>query len=152
MTEYKVWRSIVDWVEDNGGRVIAACPPGSSVYDYKKFCIIDPVSGKRDEPDILFIWQNTVYFVECKPTLRGIYAKGLKQASDESDIDKLRRIEISYRSHHYDQQLLDNYGIDVNCYDFRLGVGYSAKGTCDELIAGITQFVVSDSYSIKIMG
>lgn len=152
MTEYKVWRSIVDWIEDNGGHVIAACPPGSSVYDYKKFCIIDPISGKRDEPDILFIWQNTVYFVECKPTLSGIRAKGLKLASDESDIDKLRRIEISYRAHHYDQQLLDNYGIDVSRYDFRLGVGYASKKTSNESIPGITQFVVSDSYGIKIMG
>ena len=152
MTEFRVWRSIVDWVEDNGGRVIAACPPGSSVYDYKKFCIIDPISGKRDEPDILFIWQNTIYFVECKPTLRGICAKGLKQASDESDIDKLRRIEFAYRAHNYDQQLLDNYGIDVSCYDFRLGVGYAANKTQYESIEGITQFVVSDSYSIKVVG
>ncbi len=147
-----MWRSIVDWVEDNGGRVIAACPPGSSVYDYKKFCIIDPVSGKRDEPDILFIWKNTVYFVECKPTLRGICAKGLKLASDESDIDKLSRIEISYSAHHYDKQLLDNYGIDVSCYGFRLGVGYAAKSTRNEPIAGITQFVVSDNYHIEIVG
>ena len=147
-----MWRSIVDWIEDNGGRVIAACPPGSSVYDYKKFCLIDPLSGKRDEPDILFIWQNKIYFVECKPTLRGICAKGLKQVSDESDIDKLRRIEVSYHAHHYDQQLLDNYGIDVNSFEFRLGVGYAAKDTSHELIAGITQFVVSDNYNIKIVG
>ena len=129
-----MWRAIVDWVEDNGGRVIAACPPGSSVYDYKKFCIIDPISGKRDEPDILFIWQNTIYFVECKPSLRGICARGLKQASDESDIDKLRRIEVS------------------NLFDFRLGVGFAAKGTSNKTFDGITQFVVSENYDIKIVG
>ena len=64
-----MWRAIVDWVEDNGGRVIAACPPGSSVYDYKKFCIIDPISGKRDEPDILLsgktrsiLWNVNLHF------------------------------------------------------------------------------------------
>lgn len=152
MTEFRVWRAIVDWVEDNGGRVIAACPPGSSVYDYKKFCIIDPISGKRDEPDILFIWQNTIYFVECKPSLRGICARGLKQASDESDIDKLRRIEVSYLAHHYDRQLFDNYGIDVNLFDFRLGVGFAAKGTSNKTFDGITQFVVSENYDIKIVG
>lgn len=152
MTEFKVWRSIVDWVEDNGGRVIAACPPGSSVYDYKKFCLIDLVTGKRDEPDILLIWQNELYFVECKPTLRGIYTKGLRQVSDESDIDKLRRMEVAFHAHHYDQQLLENYSIDVNRFNLRLGVGYAAKDSGYESIPGIIQFIVLDSCSIKIVG
>lgn len=152
MTEFKVWRSIVDWVEDHGGSVIAACPPGSSVYSYKKFCLIDPVTGKRDEPDILLLWRNVLYFIECKPSLRGICAKGRKAGSDESDIDKLLRIEAAYHEHHYDKQLLENYGVNVNCFQMRIGVGYASQKESHDVMNGITQFVVLDGYHIKIVG
>lgn len=153
MTEFKVWRTIVDWVEDNAGCVIAACPPGSSVYDYKKFCLIDPVTGKRDEPDILFIFHDTVFFMECKPTLAGLKAKGLKASSDESDIEKLLRIRAIYDAGLYNQQLLDNYGVDTSRYPMCVAIGYAETKDGNYLAASdISQFIVSTNNEIKIVG
>jgi hypothetical protein len=153
MTEFKVWRIIVDWVEDQGGTVYAACPPGSSVFDYDKFCIIDPISKKRDEPDILFSIGNNLYIVECKPTLSRILGKGKKYRNDESDVDKLHRIKKIYENGHYDQQLFDNYGITAKYYEMKIGIGYAATirqptYDCNDII----KFEIDSNCKVKIVG
>lgn len=154
MTEFKVWRRIVDWVEDNGGIVFAACPPGSSVYDYKKFCLIDPISKKRDEPDILFALGNTLYIMECKPTLSGSMNRGLKINSEESDIDKLKRIYSILCNGNYNQQLKEIYGINLENYKIKIGIGYSE--TKNDVILSdseIVEIIVNENNKkIKIVG
>lgn len=154
MTEFKVWRTIVDWVEDNGGKVFAACPPGSSVYDYKKFCLIDPISKKRDEPDILFALGNTLYIIECKPTLSGSMNRGLKINSEESDIDKLKRIYSILCNGNYNQQLKEIYGINLENYKIKIGIGYSE--TKNDVILSdseIVEIIVNENNKmIKIVG
>ena len=154
MTEFKVWRTIVDWVEDNGGIVFAACPPGSSVYDYKKFCLIDPISKKRDEPDILFALGNTLYIIECKPTLSGSMNRGLKINFEESDIDKLKRIYSILCNGNYNQQLKEIYGINLENYKVKIGIGYSE--TKNDVILSdleIVEIIVNEkNKKIKIVG
>mgnify|MGYP000379359547 CR=1 FL=1 len=154
MTEFKVWRTIVDWVEDNGGIVFAACPPGSSVYDYKKFCLIDPISKKRDEPDILFALGNTLYIIECKPTLSGSMNRGLKINFEESDIDKLKRIYSILCNGNYNQQLKEIYGINLENYKVKIGIGYSE--TKNDVILSdleIVEIIVNENNKkIKIVG
>ena len=154
MTEFKVWRTIVDWVVDNGGIVFAACPPGSSVYDYKKFCLIDPISKKRDEPDILFALGNTLYIIECKPTLSGSMNRGLKINFEESDIDKLKRIYSILCNGNYNQQLKEIYGINLENYKVKIGIGYSE--TKNDVILSdleIVEIIVNENNKkIKIVG
>ena len=153
LSEFKVWKSIVEWIDEHGGKVIAGCPPGSSVYDYRKFCIVDPISGKRDEPDILFIWNEDIYIVECKSTLAGIKSKSQKVNSNENDIEKLQRIELWLNQGRYDRQLCDNFGIVLNDYKhIKIGIGYAALSTQNVTpIVGVVQLVVHEDYQIKIV-
>lgn len=153
MTEFKVWRAIVDWVEDHGGVVFAACPPGSSVYDYIKFCLIDPKTKKRDEPDILFSLNDDLYIVECKPTLKASISRGIKMNSNESDVDKLLRVLDNCKSGNYDEQLQKNYGIDMKQYNVKIAIGYA--GRLDKVPVmnnGVINIVVQNSKEIKIVG
>lgn len=151
MTEFKVWRSIVDWVEDMGGIVYAACPPGSSVYDYRKFCIIDPLTKKRDEPDILLSLGGILYFIECKPTLSNCLNKSTKLNNNESDIEKLLRIKQNYDAGNYDNQLLENYGVDCANFKMEIAIGYAINPNKNHDYNGITQFIVSpDDMSVVI--
>lgn len=152
MTEFKVWRTIVDWVEEQNGIVYAACPPGSSVFDYDKFCIIDPVSQKRDEPDILFSIGNILYIVECKPSLNGILRKDKKKSNDENDIDKLRRIKTIYDKGNYEQQLLDNYGVQAKKFKLKIGVGFAYSARQPKFdFDGIVGFEVDSDKKIKMV-
>lgn len=152
MTEFQVWRTIVDWVEDQGGTVHAACPPGSSVYDYRKFCIIDPETRKRDEPDILFSLNGILYFMECKPTLSGSIRHGKKVLSDESDIEKLQRIKIAYDKGNYDRQLIENYSINTADYAMKIAIGYTYSQSQPSVpLAGIVCYEISSDFSIKIV-
>lgn len=151
MTEFKVWRSIVDWVEDKGGIVYASCPPGSSVYDYRKFCIIDPITQKRDEPDILLSLGEILYFIECKPTLSNCLKRNTKLNSDESDVEKLQRIKNNYDAGNYNNQLLENYGIDCTNFKMEIAIGYATNHKITQNYNGITQFIVSaDDMSVVI--
>lgn len=153
MTEFKVWRTIVDWVEDRGGVVYAACPPGSSVFDYDKFCIIDPVTQKRDEPDILFSMDNFLYIVECKPSLSGILGKGNRIFSSENDVEKLRRIKSNYDNGNYEQQLLDNYGIIASNYRMKIAIGYAYTSRQPMFdFDGIIGIEINSGYKIKMVG
>ncbi|MEK3900064.1 hypothetical protein [Paenibacillus sp. FSL R7-0179] len=152
MTEFTVWRAIVDWVEDGDGTVFAACPPGSSVYDYKKCCLIDPVSKKRDEPDIMFALGKDLFFVECKLTLSGILYKGNK-LNGENDIDKLLRLKKTYMEFNYDQQLANNYGVDTSLYNLKLGIGYAEGKKVGEFQnIDIVHFIVDNNGNVKMKG
>lgn len=151
MTEFKVWKIIVDWIEDNGGTVFAACPPGSSVYDYKKFCIIDPITKKRDEPDILFVMDKKLYMVECKPTQKKCFSQGLKANSNESDVDKLHRIKISWESGLYTQQMLDNYGIIPQDYKLCIGIGYATTSSLTYLDSEIAYIEVLPDFTVNFI-
>lgn len=153
ISEFKVWKSIVDWIEDHGGIVVAACPPGSSVYDYNKFCLVDPISGKRDEPDILLLWEKYIFFIECKSTLSGIKSKREKYNSNESDIEKLKRIKVWANQGRYDQQLLNNFNVKLtDKTKLKIGIGYATSDIKKvKPIHDIIQFIVTEDYQIKIV-
>lgn len=150
MREQEVWRTTVDWAEDNGYSVIAACPPGSSVYDYRRFCIVDPQNKKRDEPDILMKKGKDVYIVECKVTQKDCLRIVAKTKSVESDVDKLRRIKKSMDVGMYDQQLFDNYGIDRKNCIIHIALAFYQNGIPDS-IRGFTQFVWQGGSTIQIV-
>lgn len=151
MTEFQVWRRIVDWVEDQGGTIYAACPPGSSVYDYSKFCLIDPETQKRDEPDVLFTLNGLLYFMECKPTLVGSMRQGRRGLLDENDVEKLRRIKAAYDRGSYHRQLLENYGVDPSSRGMRIAIGYGYS-PCqpDVSFPDVVRFQVHDDLSVRI--
>lgn len=152
MTEFQVWRTIVDWVENQGGTVHAACPPGSSVYDCRKFCIIDPETRKRDEPDILFSLNGILYFMECKPTLSGSMRHGKKVLSNENDIEKLQRIKATYDKGTYDKQLIENYGINTADYAMKIAIGYAYNHSQPNIpLAGIIRYEINSDFSITIV-
>ncbi len=151
MTEFQVWKTIVDWVEDQGGTVFAACPPGSSVYDYKKFCIIDLESKKRDEPDILFSIAQKLYIIECKPTQKKCFSQGLKANSNESDVDKLHRIKTSWEKGHYIQQIINNYGIVPQNYQLCIGIGYAAAASMEYPDNEITYIEVLPDFTVNFI-
>lgn len=153
MTEFQVWRAIVDWAEDRGGTIYAACPPGSSVYDYPKFCLIDPETQKRDEPDILFTLDGILYFVECKPTLTGSMRRSRKGLSDENDMEKLRRIKAAYDNGNFHRQLFENYGVDPSSCRMKIAIGYGYSPCQPDVpFTDIVRFEVHDDLSIKLLG
>lgn len=151
MTEFQVWRRIVDWVEDQGGTIYAACPPGSSVYDYSKFCLIDPETKKRDEPDVLFALNGVLYFMECKPTLMGSMRPGRRALPAETDIDKLRRIKAAYDKGNYHRQLVENYGVDPSSRRMKIAIGYGYRPRQPDVsFPDVVRWEVHEDLSIKI--
>lgn len=144
MKEYQVWKTIVNWIEDSGGRILCACPPGGSVYGYNKCCFINPLTGKRDEPDIMFLLKNTLYIIECKPSYAGLIANNINKLNNESDVEKLLRIKNNYLCHSYNQQLISNYGIKPELIEFKIGLGYAKSRKEPPLIdTRLTHFVIN---------
>ena len=140
----------MDWAEDNDYLVIAACPPGSSVYDYRRFCIVDSQSGKRDEPDILMKKGQDVYIIECKVSQKDSLRIIEKARSSESDVDKLKRIKKSLDIGVYDKQLSTNYGIDrCNCR-IHIAIGFY-QNSIPSSIPGFMQFIWQGGSSIQIL-
>lgn len=123
MTEYRVWRAIVDYGLSQGWELIGACPPGGSVYVCNRCCLIDPETGKRDEPDILFKNGNMLIAVECKPRLSGLISTS-KNSLNETDAEKLLRIAANFDAGKYDNQLKTNYGIK-GPVTIQIALGYS---------------------------
>lgn len=140
MREQEVWRKIVDWAKSEGYSVLAACPPGSSVYDYQRFCIVDTESGKRDEPDILMTKGDKIYFVECKTTKKDSLKVIEKAGMLESDVDKLIRIDKNAQRGIYNEQLAENYGLDCNGKEILMAIAYCQSDVPEE-IEGIYQIV-----------
>lgn len=152
MTEFKVWRTIVDWVIDTGGLVYAGCPPGSSVFGYSRFCLIDPISSKRDEPDILFSLGDNLYIVECKPSLRKSISRGRRGNNCESDIDKLRRIYTSLLLGNYDDQFIKNLNVDISKYNKKIAIGFAqSKSDPDISFPDITRFIVNNDFRVTVL-
>jgi len=124
MTEYKVWSAIINWIIQNEGHVFGACPPGGSVYGYSRCCLVDVDLNKRDEPDIMFAIEHTIFLVECKPRLSGLLSTSLKP-SEESDVDKLLRICDNWMSGKYREQLRANFQINQDDYRLQPTLGYA---------------------------
>jgi len=137
MTEYKVWRSIVDYGLSQGWELLGACPPGGSVYVCNRCCLIDPETGKRDEPDILFKNGTTLIAVERKPRLSGLISTS-KNSLNETDAEKLLRIAANFNTGIYNKQLSENYGI-IEPVTLQIALGYS-KGIRDN------HFSISESF------
>lgn len=85
-----------------------------------------PVTGKQDEPDIMFRTSQSIVLVECKGTYSGIINNKLKD-SGESDIDKLRRLKRDFEKGDYAGQLEKNYGIKQEDYSIEICIAYGGK-------------------------
>ena len=144
MTEYAVWKAIVDYGLSQGWELLSACPPGGSVYICNRCCLIDRETGKRDEPDILFKHETILIAVECKPRLSGLTSNS-RNSLNETDVEKLQRIAANFESGIYNEQLRINYGI-TKPFTLQLAIGY-AKGSKDKLFLSTTirRFIVSSN-------
>jgi hypothetical protein len=121
MREHEVWSRIITKGMDCGWQVICASPPGATSYEHPRSCLIDTRSGKRDEPDIIFLSNRSLIIVECKPTLAAL----LSSQSGESDCEKLLRIHYNFMTGLYNEQMRKNYGINLSDpYSIVIALGY----------------------------
>lgn len=144
MTEYTVWRAIVDYGLSQSWELIGACPPGGSVYVCSRCCLIDPETGKRDEPDILFKAGTTLIAVECKPRLSGLISTS-RNSLKETDVEKLQRIAENFKNGRYNEQLRANYGIKEPS-TLQIALGY-AKGIREKPFLNTTfhRFIITNN-------
>ena len=137
MNESFVWRNAVRYLETNGYSVICGCPPGATSYMYKNCCFV--TAGKVDAPDLVFYKNGILYFCECKGTFSGLHTQN---CNNESDFDKLRRIEVAAWSGGLDKQLDQNFGMLIGVIrEFRSCVSYF--GPLGSPIEGCHQIAVT---------
>lgn len=151
MNEYNVWKYCTEYIENNGGKVFAACPPGGSSI-YPRCMLYNPTTRKRDEPDLLASIGSDLYIIEAKPSLEQSFKQGLKASSNESDYDKLVRIAKDYRTGVYDKQLQDNYLLNVNNFTMHIAITYNNQSaSLIGPILGLAHFIVSDSGIVTLV-
>lgn len=144
MIEHDVWKFCVEYIKNTNGTIYAACPPGGSSI-YPRFMLYNPITNKRDEPDLLATINNELYIIEAKPTCELCFKRGLKTASNESDYDKLLRIFDGVKAGIYDKQFLENYLINIKDYNIHIGITYNDESTSvTGPFWGLDHFIVSD--------
>lgn len=93
----------------------------------------------------------TLYLIECKPTWAGL-CNPKRGNNNESDIDKLRRLKTCFLVGDYDEQLMENYGLDRPQFELHIAVAYAAKrvGTRPHF-NDIDEFVVVDGGAVTTL-
>jgi len=151
MNEHDVWKYCVEYFENNGGKIHAACPPGGSSI-YPRCMLYNSITRKRDEPDLLATIGNDLYIIEAKQSLEQSFKQGLKASSNESDYDKLVRIAKDYNAGFYDKQLKENYLINVHNYSMHIAITYHSQSTViSGPTLGLDHFIVSNTGSVLLV-